>query len=158
MLSSDRLAHRRLDELMALSGVGADEATEEVVEFPAAALIGRVVAHSRKERNLRTTNLWDRLESLHRRVPAQVLDRVRTARPEGVWGAEVCTLASREPVMVLVLRGMEGTLQDPSVHPPRLLAVRDVEGGAVQSRGEAGHRGAFAGRMLARDLCTRVAA
>lgn len=53
-----------------------------------------------------------------------------SARPRGLWGADLCLLSSHEPATILLLGGRTGSPQDPTVLPPRLLAVRDVAGRA----------------------------
>lgn len=130
VLSSDHKARARVASIALLSGVGADDLPSELVEFAAGDLTDLVLDQIRKPRILRSNNYFDRLEELRRSVPADVLERVRNAKPRGLWGAELSLLSAIEPTTILLLGGRTGSPQDPTVLPPRLLAVRDVEGRA----------------------------
>ena len=130
VLSSDHKARARVASIALLSGVGADDLPSELVEFAAGDLTDLVVEQIKKPRILRSSNYFDQIEELRRAVPPDVLQRVQTARPRGLWGADLCLLSTVEPATVLLLGGRTGGPQDPAVLPPRLLAVRDVDGRA----------------------------
>jgi hypothetical protein len=130
VLSSDRKARARVASIALLSGVGAEDLPSELVEFAAGDLTDLVLDQIKEPRKLRTGNYFDQLELLRRLVPPDVLVRVQTAKPRGMWGADLCLLSSVEPSTILLLGGRTGGPQDPTVLPPRLLAVRDVDGRA----------------------------
>ena len=130
VLSSDHKARDRVKGIALLSGVGAADLPSELVEFAAGDLTDLVLDQIGKERILRPNNWFDLLEGMRRSVPADVLERVRKARPRGLWGAELCLLASTAPVTIVLLGGRAGGPSDPSVLPPRLLAVREADGRA----------------------------
>ncbi|WP_324751436.1 hypothetical protein [Roseovarius sp. Pro17] len=130
VLSSDHKARARVASIALLSGVGADDLPSELVEFAAGDLTDLVLDQIKKPRILRSGNYFDLLEDLRRSVPPEVLERVESAKPRGLWGADLCLLSSREPATILLLGGRTGSPQDPTVLPPRLLAVRDVAGRA----------------------------
>ena len=110
VLSSDKKARERVEKIALLSGVGADELPAELVEFAAGDLTDLVLAQIRKPRILRQNNYFDQLEELQRAFPDDVMRRVRAAKPQGLWGAELCLLAApRGNVPVDVeLFGMKG--------------------------------------------------
>ena len=128
VLSSDRTARARVANIALLSGVGADDLPSEIVEFAAGDLTDLVLDQIRQPRILRPGNYFDVVEALRRSVPEDVLERIRNAEPRGLWGADLCLLASVEPALILLLGGRTGGPADPTVLPPRLLAVRDVNG------------------------------
>ncbi|MFO6462815.1 hypothetical protein ACK8OR_00360 [Jannaschia sp. KMU-145] len=130
VLSSDHKARARVASIALLSGVGAEDLPSELVEFSAGDLTDLVLEQVKKPRILRPSNYFDQLEELRRVLPADVLRRVWNANPRGLWGAELCLLSSVEPVTILLLGGRTGSPQDPTVLPPRLIAVRDVDGRA----------------------------
>ena len=130
VLWSDRTARARVANIALLSGVGADDLPSEIVEFAAGDLTDLVLDQIRQPRILRRGNYFDLIEGLRRSVPPDVLDRVRNAEPRGLWGADLCLLASVEPALILLLGGRTGGPADPTVLPPRLLAVREVDGRA----------------------------
>ena len=130
VLSSDHKARARVASIALLSGVGAEDLPSELVEFSAGDLTDLVLEQVKKPRILRSNNYFDQLEALRRVLPADVLDRVSNAKPRGLWGAELCLLSSVEPLTILLLGGRTGSPQDPTVLPPRLIAVRDVDGRA----------------------------
>ncbi|WP_425040881.1 hypothetical protein [Primorskyibacter sp. S187A] len=130
VLSSDHKARARVASIALLSGVGAEDLPSELVEFSAGDLTDLVLEQVKKPRILRPNNYFDQLEELRRVLPADVLRRVWNANPRGLWGAELCLLYSVEPVTILLLGGRTGSPQDPTVLPPRLIAVRDVDGRA----------------------------
>jgi hypothetical protein len=135
VLSSDRTARARVASIALLSGVGAEDLPSELVEFAAGDLTDLVLEQIRKPRILRSTNYFDLIERLNRSIPATVMDRVRTARPAGLWGADLCLLASQEPVTVLMLAGSTGDPTHPVVEPPRLIAIRE-QGGQAEIIGD----------------------
>lgn len=47
-----------------------------------------------------------------------------------MWGADLCLLSTTNPVTILLLGGRTGDTSDPSVVPPRLLAIREIDGRA----------------------------
>ena len=130
VLSSDRTARARVENIALLSGVGAADLPSEIVEFAAGDLTDLVLDQIRQPRILRRGNYFDVIEGLRRSVPPDVLDRVRNAEPRGLWGADLSLLASLEPALILLLGGRTGGPADPTVLPPRLLAVREVDGRA----------------------------
>lgn len=125
VLSSDKKARERVENIALLSGVGADELPAELVEFAAGDLTDLVLAQIRKPRILRQNNYFDQLEQLRRAVPDDVMHRVRTAKPQGLWGAELCQLAAPQPITILMLGGRTGDLRHPHVQPPRLLLLKE---------------------------------
>ena len=135
VLSSDHKARARVASIALLSGVGADDLPSELVEFAAGDLTDLVLDQIKKPRILRPGNYFDQIEGLRRAVPPVVFERVQSANPRGLWGAELCLLASRQPVTILLLGGRTGSPQDPTVLPPRLLAVRD-DGGRAEIIGD----------------------
>ena len=135
VLSSDHKARARVASIALLSGVGADDLPSELVEFAAGDLTDLVLDQIKKPRILRPGNYFDQIEGLRRSVPHAVFERVQGANPRGLWGAELCLLASRQPVTILLLGGRTGSPQDPTVLPPRLLAVRD-DGGRAEIIGD----------------------
>jgi hypothetical protein len=135
VLSSDHKARARVASIALLSGVGADDLPSELVEFAAGDLTDLVLDQIKKPRILRPGNYFDQIEGLRRSVPHEVFERVQSANPRGLWGAELCLLASRQPVTILLLGGRTGSPQDPTVLPPRLLAVRD-DGGRAEIIGD----------------------
>lgn len=135
VLSSDHKARARVASIALLSGVGADDLPSELVEFAAGDLTDLVLDQIKKPRILRPGNYFDQIEGLRRAVPPEVFERVQSANPRGLWGAELCLLASRQPVTILLLGGRTGSPQDPTVLPPRLLAVRD-DGGRAEIIGD----------------------
>lgn len=130
VLSSDRKARARVASIALLSGVGADDLPSELVEFSAGDLTDLVLKQVKKPRILRPNNYFDQIETLRRKVPVDVLERVKKAKPRGLWGADLCLLSSKEPVTILFLGGRTGSPTDPTVLPPRLIAVRDIKGRA----------------------------
>ncbi len=141
VLSSDHKARARVASIALLSGVGADDLPTELVEFAAGDLTDLVLEQIKKPRILRLNNYFDQVEDLRRSVTPDVLKRVQNARPRGLWGADLCLLSSREPATILLLGGSNGSPQDPTVLPPRLLAVREIEGRAeiIGDQTEAAH-------------------
>ena len=135
VLSSDHKARARVASIALLSGVGADDLPSELVEFAAGDLTDLVLDQIKKPRILRSGNYFDQIEGLRRSVPHEVFERVQSANPRGLWGAELSLLASRQPVTILLLGGRTGSPQDPTVLPPRLLAVRD-DGGRAEIIGD----------------------
>lgn len=135
VLSSDHKARARVASIALLSGVGAADLPSELVEFAAGDLTDLVLDQIKKPRILRPGNYFDQIEGLRRAVPPEVFERVQSANPRGLWGAELCLLASRQPVTILLLGGRTGSPQDPTVLPPRLLAVRD-DGGRAEIIGD----------------------
>jgi len=135
VLSSDHKARARVASIALLSGVGADDLPSELVEFAAGDLTDLVLEQIKKPRILRPGNYFDQIEGLRRSVPHGVFERVQGANPRGLWGAELCLLTSRQPVTILLLGGRTGSPQDPTVLPPRLLAVRD-DGGRAEIIGD----------------------
>ena len=135
VLSSDHKARARIASIALLSGVGADDLPSELVEFAAGDLTDLVLEQIKKPRILRRGNYFDQIEELRRSVPDEVLKRIQSAKPRGLWGAELCLLSSVEPSTILLLGGSTGSPQDPTVLPPRLIAVRDV-GGRAEIVGE----------------------
>jgi hypothetical protein len=125
VLSSDKKARDRVQNIALLSGVGADELTSELVEFAAGDLTDLVLTQIQKPRILRLNNYFDQLEALRRAIPDDVMNRVRAARPKGIWGAELCMLASPRPMTILMLGGRTGDLRHPHVEPPRLLLLQE---------------------------------
>lgn len=125
VLSSDKKARERVENIALLSGVGADELPAELVEFAAGDLTDLVLAQIRKPRILRQNNYFDQLEELQRAVPDDVMRRVRAAKPQGLWGAELCLLAAPRPTTILMLGGRTGDLRHPHVQPPRLLLLKE---------------------------------
>lgn len=125
VLSSDKKARERVENIALLSGVGAEELPAELVEFAAGDLTDLVLAQIRKPRILRQNNYFDQLEELQRAVPDDVMRRVRAAKPQGLWGAELCLLAAPRPTTILMLGGRTGDLRHPHVQPPRLLLLKE---------------------------------
>lgn len=70
-------------------------------------------------------NVYDLLENVRRKIDPEVLIEIEAVRPEQLWGAEVCLLASEEPITILALAGQTPTLVQNSFFPPRLVAVKD---------------------------------
>jgi hypothetical protein len=130
VLSSDRTARKRVANIAVLSGVGAEDLPSELVEFAAGDLTDLVLEQIRQPRILRKNNYFDQIENLHRVVPAEVIHRVRGAGPKGLWGADLCLLASKEPVTILMLAGRTGDPLDLAIQPPRLIAIRERDGQA----------------------------
>lgn len=124
ILSSDHKARERVAGIALLSGVGASDMASEIEEFAAGDLTDLVLDQVRKPRVLRLENYFDQVEGLRRSIPTRVLNLVRTAEPRGLWGAELCVLSSSEPASILLLGGRTGGPNDPSILPPRLLAIR----------------------------------
>jgi energy-coupling factor transporter ATP-binding protein EcfA2 len=145
VLSSDRTARARVASIALLSGVGADDLPSELVEFAAGDLTDLVLEQIRKPRILRENNYFDQIESLRRALPAGLVEQISAAKPQGVWGAELCLLATHEPVTILLLGGEMGSPDNPAFHPPRLIALREHDGQA-QIIGDQ----AMAARMLTR--------
>jgi hypothetical protein len=125
VLSSDKKARERVENIALLSGVGADELPSELVEFAAGDLTDLVLAQIRKPRILRQNNYFDQLEVLRRAVSDNVMRQVQAAKPRGLWGAELCMLASPQPTTILMLGGQTGDLRHPHVQPPRLLLLNE---------------------------------
>ncbi|MGI3211851.1 phospholipase D family protein [Roseovarius tibetensis] len=125
VLSSDQKARGRVENIALLSGVGADELSSELVEFAAGDLTDLVLAQIRKPRTLRKNNYFDQLEALRRVVSDDVMCRVQATKPQGLWGAELCMLASPRPTTILMLGGRTGDLRHPHVQPPRLLLLKE---------------------------------
>lgn len=130
VLSSDHKARARVASIALLSGVGADDLPSELVEFAAGDLTDLVLDQIKKPRILRPGNYFDQLEDLRRSLHPDVLERIEAAKPRGLWGADLSLLSSLEPVTILLLGGRTGSPQDPNILPPRLLAVRDIDGRA----------------------------
>jgi hypothetical protein len=130
VLSSDHTARARVASIALLSGVGADDLPSELVEFAAGDLTDLVLEQIRKPRILRENNYFDQIESLRRTLPTGLIERVSASDPKGAWGAELCLLATQEPVTVLMLGGMMGSQESPAFHPPRLIALREYDGQA----------------------------
>lgn len=128
VLSSDHTARARVASIALLSGVGAEDLPAEIVEFAAGDLTDLVLEQIRQRRILRAGNYFDLIETLRRLIPTAVIDRIRTAQPKGLWGADLCLLSSREPATILCLGGRPGDLSDPTVMPPRLVAIREHDG------------------------------
>jgi len=128
ILSSDHTARKRVANIALLSGVGAEDLPSELVEFAAGDLTDLVLEQVRKKRILRQNNFFDLIETLRRMVPSNVISRVRDAAPKGLWGADLCLLSAGSPVTIILLGGRTGTPTDPSVLPPRLIAIRQHEG------------------------------
>jgi hypothetical protein len=126
VLSSDKKARGRVENIALLSGVGADELSEEIKEFAAGDLTDLVLNQIKKPRILRPNNYFDQVEALKREVSDDVMRRVREAKPKGLWGAELCLLASHSPATILMLGGRTGDLRNPHVQAPRLLLLREV--------------------------------
>ncbi|WP_252947270.1 hypothetical protein [Oceanicola sp. 502str15] len=130
VLSSDYKARERVAGIALLSGVGATDLATEIEEFAAGDLTDLVLDQVKKPRVLRTGNYFDQVENLRRGIPPEVMQRVRTAAPRGLWGAELCVLSSTEPASILLLGKRTGGPSDPSVLPPRLLAIRQSAEGS----------------------------
>lgn len=126
VLSSDKKARGRVENIALLSGVGADELSEEIKEFAAGDLTDLVLNQIKKPRILRPNNYFDQVEALKREVSDDVMRRVREAKPKGLWGAELCLLASQSPATILMLGGRTGDLRNPHVQAPRLLLLREI--------------------------------
>lgn len=126
VLSSDKKARGRVENIALLSGVGADELSEEIKEFAAGELTDLVLDQIRTQRKLRPNNYFDQVEALKKEVSDDVMRRVRDAMPRGLWGAELCLLASQNPATILMLGGRTGDLRNPHVQAPRLLLLREV--------------------------------
>ncbi|MGS4947507.1 phospholipase D family protein [Meridianimarinicoccus sp. RP-17] len=129
VLSSDKTARQRVQNIALLSGVGATDMPAEIVEFAAGDLTDLVLDQIRTPRILRDGNFYDLVESMRRAIPDDTLDRVRAARPRGLWGADLCMLQSTEPAIIVLLGGRTGGADGSSVLPPRLMAVRDRDDG-----------------------------
>ncbi len=130
VLSSDIKARGRVESIALLSGVGADDLPSELVEFAAGDLTDLVLDQIKTPRILRPGNYFDQIDALRRKLPPEAVARVQNAAPRGLWGAELCLLRAADPVTILLLGGRTGSPQDPTVLPPRLLAVRDSNGQA----------------------------
>jgi hypothetical protein len=126
VLSSDKKARGRVENIALLSGVGADELSEEIKEFAAGDLTDLVLNQIKKPRILRPNNYFDQVEALKREVSDDVMRRVCEAKPKGLWGAELCLLASQSPATILMLGGRTGDLRNPHVQAPRLLLLREI--------------------------------
>jgi len=127
VLSSDKKARGRVENIALLSGVGADDLAAEIVEFAAGDLTDLVLTQIKKPRILRPNNYFDQVEALKREVADEVMRRVGSAKPKGLWGAELCLLATSRPVTILMLGGRTGDLRNPHVQAPRLLLLRENE-------------------------------
>lgn len=125
VLSSDQKARDRVENIALLSGVGAEELSDELVEFAAGDLTDLVLTQIKQPRILRPNNFFDQIEALRRAVADDVMRRVRAAKPQGLWGAELCVLASPQPTTILTLGGRTGDVRHPLVQPPRLLLLRE---------------------------------
>jgi hypothetical protein len=125
ILSSDKKARSRVENIALLSGVGADDLASEIVEFAAGDLTDLVLTQIRKPRILRPNNYFDQVEALKRAVSDDVMLRVAAAKPKGLWGAELCLLATSIPATILMLGGRTGDLGNPHVQAPRLLLLRE---------------------------------
>ncbi|MBC2835149.1 hypothetical protein [Paragemmobacter straminiformis] len=125
VLSSDKKARERVESLALLSGVGAKDLPSALVEFAAGDVTELIVRQIRKPRELRPNNKFDMLTRLGRRLNASLVEDMRSNRPRGLWGADLCLLKGKEPSTILVLNGEAGSLRDGCVLPPRLVAVRE---------------------------------
>jgi len=126
VLSSDKKARGRVENIALLSGVGADDLASEIVEFAAGDLTDLVLTQIKKPRMLRPNNYFDQVEALKREVSDEVMRRVGNAKPKGLWGAELCMLATSRPMTILMLGGRTGDLRNPHVQAPRLLLLWGV--------------------------------
>ena len=124
VLTSDRKARERVKALALLSGLGADETTEEIKDYAAGDLTDFVLDQIRKPRPLRADNHFDQIERSRRMLSPDVLIRVSGAAPVGPWGAELCRMAATEAVTILVLAGQSSHAQGSLPQPPRLVALR----------------------------------
>ncbi len=73
VLSSDKKARSRVENIALLSGVGAEELSEEIKEFAAGELTDLVLNQIKKPRILRSNNYFDQVEALKREVSDDVL-------------------------------------------------------------------------------------
>ena len=135
VLSSDHKARDRVASIALLSGVGAAELPSELVEFSAGDVTGLIVDQIKRKRELRPNNKFDMVTSLARRIDPDVLSSIARSKPEGLWGAELCVLRGQQPLTLLVLAGLNGSIGDPTVLPPRLVAIRE-EGKSLTVVGE----------------------
>ncbi|MGK8235795.1 phospholipase D family protein [Roseovarius sp. MS2] len=127
VLSSDKKGRDRIESIALLSGVGAADLTDEYLEFSAGDLTDMILEQHKKPRPLRRNNLYDLVEDMRRALPSELLQTMERIKPQSLWGAELCLLAGKSPMTIIVLGGRSPSLVEASYLPPRLLAVREID-------------------------------